>query len=497
MEFIRNFPLFCIIACLLSAVITSALRGGAARKVTLCLLALMTAMHACVLYHTISLGDAETFMMGHFPSPWGNEIRFGIVEPLLSGVFSFVMFLSVLGGKPNLVADIDSGKMNIYYTMLDLVQAAMISLAYTNDIFTGYVFIEICTLSSCGILMIRQVGRTTLAAIRYMIFSLLGSGLFLLGVILLYGVTGHLLMPGLRESVAALWATGEYRTSLTVIIGLITMGLSIKSGLFPFHFWMPDTYGYSTPTSSAILSGIISKGYIFFLIKLIFSVFGTDVYYASGAQNILFVLGVIAIIVGSISAIHENDINRMTAFSSAAQIGYVFMGIGLSPTSGILAALFHIVFHAITKPSLFLSAARLSAVSRGSKKFSDLQGAAHRDALAGVCFTVGAFSMVGIPMFAGFVSKYLFAVGALESGWKMLPTLIALAVSTILNTVYFLRTVVRICTPSAEDNGERASWKKYLSCTISGVVFIVINLAVGLYSKPLIELLENGIKLLG
>ena len=276
--------------------------------------------------------------------------------------------------------------------MVDLVLAALLALLYTNDLFTGYVFIEICTIASCGILMIRQIGRTTLAAVRYMIFSLIGSGLFLIGVVFLYAQTGHLLMPNLKTAVAALWASGQYRTPLLTAICLITLGLCIKSGLFPFHFWMPDTYGYSTPCSAGILSGLVSKGYIFLLIKIIFDVFGTEVFYASGMQTVLYVFGVAGMVFGSISAMRENDIFRMIAYSSAAQIGYIYMGIGLSPELGTAAALFHILTHAITKPALFLSASRLSEASGGRKRFKALQGAAHRNPCAGAAFSPSAVS---------------------------------------------------------------------------------------------------------
>ena len=220
-----------------------------------------------------------------------------------------------------------------------------------------------------------------------------------------------------------------------------------KSGLFPFHFWMPDTYGYSTPCSSALLSGIISKGYIFLLIKFIFDVFGTDVFYSSGVHNVLYLFGLCGIVVGSLCAIRENNISRMTAYSSAAQIGYIYMGIGISPTFGILAALFHILSHAIAKPALFLSASALSDASGGSRQFTRIHGAGHRNRVAGIMFTVGAFSMTGIPGTCGFISKYLFASAGFHASMKMLPTLIVLAVSTILNAVYFIRTVVRILQP--------------------------------------------------
>ena len=371
MGFAANIPLFSIVLCLLCAVISSLLRARTAWRVSMALCAAVALGSAALLICGTHTGTNTEYWMGHYPHPWGNELRFGILEPLLALVFSLVILLSILGGRKQQEADLSRGKGNFYYIMCDLALCALLALAYTDDIFTGYVFIEISTIAACGLLMIREIGRTTLAAIRYMIFALIGSGLFLLGVILLYAITGHLLMPELRETVAKLRESGEYRTVLVTSVALITIGLSVKSGMFPFHFWMPDTYGYATPASASILSGVISKGYIFFLIKLIFRVFGQDLFYGSGMNEVLYLLGAAGVIVGSIAAAREKDVFRMIAYSSAAQIGYIFMGIGISPAAGCLAALFHILAHAVTKPMLFLSGAQISDAACGDGNEAD------------------------------------------------------------------------------------------------------------------------------
>ncbi len=492
MSFSVNFPLFSVVASLMCAVVSSVLPGKAARRLSLALTGAITVTSAWLLLYILRLGEPVNYLMGHYPHPWGNELRISLLEPLFSMAFSAVMCLCLLGGGKHLGEDLQPEKANLYYVMADLAQSSLLVLVYTNDIFTGYVFIEICTLSSCGLLMIRQWGRTTLASVRYMIFSLLGSGLFLLGVVLLYNVTGHLLMPELKRSVSALWSHGLYTLPLTASICLITVGIAIKSGLFPFHFWMPDTYGYATPSSSGILSGLISKGYSFFLIKIIFDVFSPEVFYECGVQNVLYAFGALGIIVGSISAMRENDIFRMTTYSSAAQIGYIYMGIGISPQLGILAALFHILTHAITKPPLFLAAARLCDTAGGSKRFRALQGSAWKDPLAGVAFSFGAFSMIGLPLTMGFISKYLFALSAFRANVKMVPTLIILALSTVLNTLYFARTVLRIySSPIAELQPPSRSHRG--TYAVAAVLFILINLTAGVAASPLIDILERGL----
>ena len=494
MAFSVNFPLFSIVLCLLCAVVSSLLGGRAARIVSLALCAAVAVASAILSAYGVRIGRATEYLMGHYPHPWGNELKFGILEPLLAALFALVMLLCLVGGKRQLLNDLAPNKQNFYYVMCDLVLVALLALSYTNDLFTGYVFIEICTIASCGILMIRQIGRTTLAAARYMIFSLIGSGLFMLGVILLYAITGHLLMPNLKSAIAALWESGSYRTVLLTAMTLITFGLAVKSGLFPFHFWMPDTYGYATPASGGILSGLVSKGYIFFLIKVIFSVFGTDVFYGSGVSNVLYVFGALGILVGSISAAREKDVFRMVAYSSAAQIGYIYLGIGLSPALGVLAALFHILTHAVTKPMLFLSCAQLKEAT-GSRLRPDWRGMAHVNRMAGLAFTVGAFSMIGIPLTMGFVSKYRVALAAFERTALIVPTLVVLALSTVLNALYFVRVVVALYTTDGQTRPRMHIWN-HPAYAVSAIALMAMNLAAGVAAEPLVLLLERGITLL-
>ena len=447
MEFVRDFPLFTIVFSLFSSVLCMLLNGRQAKRYTVCYECVLLILCAAVLFYTIRTGESFIYVMGEFPAPWGNEIRAGILEALTATAFIFILLCSVLGGWRFLILDVEESKIHLYFTLINLLTAALMSLIWTNDIFTGYVFLEILTLSSCGILIVREIGRTTLAAIRYMIVNLLGSGLFLLGVVLLYSLTGHLLMIPMREAVSEIILSENGGMTITFSLAILTIGLGMKSGLFPFHFWMPDTYGAATPTSASILSALVSKAYIFLLFKIYWRCIGIEIFESLPIRNLLFPLGICGMIFGSVSAIRANHINRMVAFSSAAQIGYIYMGLGMGGL-GYIAAMFQIFSHAITKSLLFLTTPRLAAVSGDSLLFNNLQGAGLRARNAGIFFTIGSLSMVGIPIFAGFSSKLLFAVAAAESGdantiWS---TMLALGVSSMLNALYFIRTVVRIYT---------------------------------------------------
>ena len=146
-------------------------------------------------------------------------------------MFGVVMLLSVMGGLDHTYEDVEGTKLNLFFIMIDLMLSSLLALIYTNDLFTAYVFVEINTIAGCGLIMIRQKGRSLSAAIRYMIMSQLGSGLFLIGLSMLYDVTGHLLMSPAKAAVAAIEAAGSYEIPMLVILAVISVGLAIKLSL--------------------------------------------------------------------------------------------------------------------------------------------------------------------------------------------------------------------------------------------------------------------------
>ena len=192
----------------------------------------------------------------------------------------------------------------------------------------------------------------------------------------------------------------------------------------------------------------------------------------------------------------------MIAYSSVAQIGYIYMGFGLGTTAGIIASIYHIVSHAATKSLLFVAASGITDASAKSENFFDLTGAGYRNKLAGAAFTAGSLSMVGFPMFSGFISKLLFSQAAMGNKHKILITLIALAISVILNAVYFMKNVISIYTPEKKeviiDKGfeEISIWEQPAK-SAALICFIALNLLLGLSSEPVIRLIERGLEMFG
>lgn len=505
LPFVQNFPFFAIFLAMVSG-ITSPLwkKGRWAWRYSVCVAFVCAALFGSVLVYTVTQDMSFTYMMGHFPAPWGNELKIGPLESLLCMAFALVMGFSLMGGHTDLEVDILPHKQDFFFVMSNLMLASLFALTCTNDLFTAYVFVEISTIAACALVLVKDTQYTLIATMRYLIMSLLGSGLILIGIILLYSVTGHLLLPNLLSQVGILVDTGEYTIPLTVVVGLMAMGLAIKSALFPFHLWLPLAHGSATTASSAILSSLVVKGYIVLLIKVFYQIYTIDTIRSLKITNVIFLFGILAMIVGSVNAIREKHIKRMLAYSSVAQIGYIYMGLGLGTDVGVVAAILHLLAHSFCKSMLFGCAGRLSGVMGHHKNLKNLKGAAYRDRLAGVTFTIGALSMVGIPLLAGFASKLLFASATLLNSRKMLFTLLVLAISTVLNALYYIPAVIDIWTKPQnqekmvenEGGAVLAPAAKDWSFALSTVGLALAVFVLGMCFVPLGQVIQNGLQLL-
>lgn len=501
--FYENFPFFCVFLGLLCGIVTTLIRDGKkARYLTLLMLAVCAVLSGVVFAETARAGRCFSYSMGAFPAPWGNELRSGPIEALLSMVFCLVMIFSLLGGKADLEEDILPEKQNLYYIMMDLLAASLFALCFTNDMFTGYVFIEINTIAACSIVMAKDSGQTILATIRYLIMSLMGSGVFLFGVSMLYTITGHLLMPNLLPAVTKLFSNPAYDYPLAMLAGMICVGLAVKSALFPFHTWLPTAHGSATTASSAVLSGVVLKGYIILLIKVMCRVFTPAEIGSLGVGSVLLVLGAGAMVYGSVWAVREPHAKRMIAYSSVAQVGYIYLGLGLCTTMGIAAAIFQIIAHAFTKPLLFVSTGGLIDASGHQKKLYFLRGAGRRCPMAGVGFTIGGLSMVGLPLLAGFVTKLVLGRAALAEGipqWQMIVALSAIAISSLLNAWYYLPAIVQIWKGGEADTDGVVYSHEFvpsLSFNAAVVCMGLVVILLGCFAHPLIELLTKSVSLL-
>ncbi len=484
-----------ILLPLMLSSVTAALRPKKARLLMLSVNVLCLLMSAYLLIQVLRQNAAFTVSMGEIGAPFGNELFVSKTEAVVLVGFDLIMLLSLLSGGRKIVHDISINRISLYYTVCSLLLAAMNALVLTNDIFTGYVFLEISTIAAGALIFAGSKRGALMASMRYMIMNLLGSGLFLFGLSILYSLTGELLFSGILQKVSEVAAQGKYTGALFVGLTLISLGLAMKSALFPFHTWLPNAYSLSTPASSSLLSSLVSKAYIFLYIKIIARGVGLSVFRESGANDVLLLYAVLAIVMGSVDAIQQHNVRRMISYSSVAQIGYIFLAVSFATRQGLAAAVFQIFAHSAAKAMLFPAVDRLVEVSGGNENFRDLRGSGYRAPVAGLAFAVGAFSIEGTPPLGGFSAKVFVASAAYAVGsWRMYVALGALAISTVLNIVYFLRTVVTVYRKS--DRQPNAFFHQKVNAFRAFLcAFIALNLFMGVGAGGIMQLINGGINI--
>lgn len=368
----------------------------------------------------------------------GIEITVDWLTVYMHLTINLIAMIIFLYCRADLAREISDGSKAWYYALFSLLLAAMNGLAMSFDLFNIFVFTEIGTLTACALVAIKPNKLCVEAALKYLILSTLGSGMVLLGISLIYMVTGHLNIGGIAEALPG--AYDLYPWNVLIALALFIVGFGIKSALFPLHIWLPDAHSSAPTPSSAILSGLVIKIFIIVIGRIIFQVFGIELFKVIPIPEVLLLLATFGIFAGSLMAISQTDIKRMLAYSSVAQVCYIFMGIALVTRTGVTGGLLHVFNHAVMKSLLFLAAGAI-IYKTGIRKIEDLAGMGFRMPLTMAVFSVGALSMVGIPGFSGFISKYYLAFGALDAGKPFYVAVIL--ISSLLNAIYYLPIVVR------------------------------------------------------
>lgn len=492
MSILQNVPIFLVLLPLGLSSVCAILKPRASKYLFFTVNLICCAVTVLLTIFVYRFGGF-TQRLGEVGAPFGNELYVSSAECVMLLLFAFICLLSMSAGLRRAALDVNENRQSLFFTVSLLMFAAINAITLTNDLFTGYVFLEITTIAAAALIFVRSHEGSLFASVRYLIMNLLGSGLFLLGLAVFYCLTGELLFPQLKSASNAIVEGGRYMISLRASLLLMTLGIAIKSALYPFHTWLPNAYSGTTPAASSFLSSLISKAYIFLYIKIILRGTGPEAFRESGASDIVFAYACMANVMGSIDAIKEHNIRRMVSYSSVAQIGYIFLAVSLGTHAGYCAAILHIIVHSCSKAMLFPAVDRLIEVSGENENFRDLRGSGYRAPIAGIAFTIGAFSITGIPLLGGFTSKVFIASAAAEAGtFRMWLTLAVLAISTVLNIIYFLRTVITIYRRGEHypiEVDRRGSRLQMIS--FSG--FILINLFLGFCGEYVMKLIRTGL----
>jgi multicomponent Na+:H+ antiporter subunit D len=387
-----------------------------------------------LLLHVIDHGTIS-YAIGNWPPPWGIEYRIDLLSAFLLLTVSAVGAVSMVFARKSVEAEVSSDRVYLFYAMYLLCFTGLMGIPITGDAFNLFVFLEIASLSSYVLISLGHDRRALMAAFRYLIMGTLGATFYIIGVGLMYMMTGTLNIADLATRIPEL----IHVRTIQVALAFLTVGISLKLALFPLHFWLPNAYAFAPTVVTVFLAATATKVAVYVMIRIVYTVFGGPVMFTAMPINeMLVILGVLSMLGGALSAIWQTNVKRLLAFSSISQIGYMVLGLGLAQTVGLAGAIVHTFNHAMIKAMLFMAIG--CVVFRvGSAELHDIRGFAKRMPVTAACLVVGGLSLVGAPLTLGFITKWLLLQGALAKGWWLVIAVIVIA--SLLALVYVWRLI--------------------------------------------------------
>jgi len=351
-----------------------------------------------IINNLAKIKDGSLFLK-YFMGGWLPPIGIVLVMDMLAFYFSALVTFAVMSAIIYSIGYIGhhEGK---YYVLIFLLWSAMQGIILSGDMFNFYVFIELILVSSSALIAFKRNKRATEAAIKYMIYGIIGGLFIFVGVLLIYLNLGTLNFADIHNQLSLL----SYQAKGFIAVFFL-VGFSIKLGIFPFHFWIAEAQSAAPSPISALLSGIVEKIYIYAFIRIFWTVFSFDLLKEIGMNTVIIYVALTSTIIGHLLALYQNDLKRMLAFSTIAHLGIIVAALTVNTKLAILAGLLHILSHLLMKVSLFTAAGYILQYTSGHKR-EDLRGVAYKNMLVFVGFIIAAGGMIGLPPMIGFASKW-------------------------------------------------------------------------------------------
>ncbi len=375
------------------------------------------------------------YAFGGWQAPWGIEYVVDQLNVLVLLIVSGIAAVVFPYSWTSVQREIDPEQQSLFFTSMLLCLAGLLGITIAGDAFNLFVLLEISSLSTYTMISMGRDRRALTASFQYLIMGTIGATFIIIGVGILYMLTGTLNMQDLATRIPDL---GTSRAS-QVAFGFLITGIGLKLAMFPLHLWLPNAYAYAPSAASAFIAATATKVAVYVMVRYVFSIFGVGFSFETMHIQWLFVpVSVFAILFTSIVALFQRDIKRMLAYSSVAQIGYMLLGIGLVNVTGLSAALLHLFNHALMKGALFLA---MGAVCYriGNTFIDSMHGLGKQMPWTMAAFVVGGLSIVGVPLTTGFVSKWVLIQGAIENGWW--PVVAVILVASLIAMLYIWRVV--------------------------------------------------------
>ena len=373
------------------------------------------------------------YEFGGWPRPLGIEYAVDLTNAFVLVIVSMIAAVILPIGPGH--SQVPEGREYLFYAAFLLCLSGLLGVAITGDVFNIFVFLEITSLATYILIALGRDRRALMAAYTYLIVGTIGATFLLIGIGLLYQMTGTL---NIADLALRLEDVKETRTVI-VAFGFVMVGISIKLAVLPLHQWLPNAYSFAPPVVSAFLAATATKVAYYLMLRFSFTIFGAAFVFSTLRLNLILTpLSLAAMFIGSIAAIYQTDFKRLLAYSSIAQIGYMTLGLSLNSELGVTAGIVHLFNHALMKGGLFLVAGCIVA-RLGSSAIEDMRGLGKRMPLTAAALVVAGLGLIGVPGTVGFVSKWVLVSAAIEREYFDVTILILL--SSLLALVYVWRLI--------------------------------------------------------
>jgi multicomponent Na+:H+ antiporter subunit D len=399
------------------------------------LVAFMTLAVSVALLSQVMQTGPVSYELGGWEAPWGIEYRVDMLNAPLLVLISAISALALLASRTSIENEIPENRHTFFYIAWLLCMAGLLGITATGDAFNVFVFLEISSLATYTLIALGKDRRALWASFQYLVAGTIGATFILIGIGLMYVMTGTLNMADLAQRLPDVENTKTVFTAFAFLI----VGVCMKLALFPLHLWLPNAYTFAPSIVTTFLAATATKVAVYVMIRFIFDVFGFEFSFTHfPLQEVLLTLGIAGIFVASVVAIYQDNLKRMLAYSSVAQVGYIMLGISFASQTGIMATLLHMLNHGLMKGALFLALAAV-VYRMGIAQLSQMHGIASRMPLTMAAFLIGGLSLIGVPLTVGFISKWYLVSAALENGWW--PVAAAILLGSLLSVVYIWRVI--------------------------------------------------------
>ncbi len=431
---LAHLPILQVVVPLMVAPVAALMRRRGAAWL-LALLATWASLAIAILLLVRVLEEGTIiYSLGGWAAPWGIEYRVDTVSAYVLVIVAGIGAIVTPYAKLSVAREVGYRQAPLLYSGLLLCLSGLLGITITGDVFNLFVFLEISSISAYALIAMGPDRRALHASFKYLIMGSIGATFIVIGIGMMYMMTGTLNMADLAVRLPLV----SSRT-VSVAFAFLTVGISLKLALFPLHAWLPDAYTYAPSTVTVFLASTATKVAVYMLVRVFFTIFGIAFSFQTmNLHRVLLPLALLAILSASVTAIFQKNVKRLLAYSSVAQVGYMILGISLASVTGLTAGLIHLFNHALMKGALFMAVGAVM-YQVGSVRIEAMNGLGRKMPWTMAAFVAAGLSLIGVPLTVGFISKWFLVLAAVEKGMWMVA--LAVLLGSLLAMVYIWRVV--------------------------------------------------------